>query len=101
MVDEELDRSAVRAVGMERLVLIVLATQLLVKLDELERLVLNVGEEVVLADEGEDVRVLELEEVREGLAWLAVHDVAVPDRSQSVPEARARCCGRTAQRCSS
>lgn len=48
----------------------------LVEIDELERLVLNVGKEVVVADEGKDMGFLQLEEVGEGFARLARENVA-------------------------
>jgi hypothetical protein len=50
--------------------------QVLVKFNEQQRLILHVGEEVVFADEGEDVGFAEAEEVGEGFAGLAVEDVA-------------------------
>lgn len=100
MVDEELDGGAVRAVGVQRLVLVVLPPQLLVELDELQGLVLDVGEEVVVADEGKDVRVLQPEEVRQGFARLAVHDVAAQVRESVSVGRERRARGRTARRCS-
>lgn len=73
MIDEQLNGCAVTRFGLERLRVL---AQVLIELDELERLVLDVGEEVVVADEGEDMRVAQLEEVRKGFAGLSVQDVA-------------------------
>jgi hypothetical protein len=50
--------------------------QILIEFDKQQCLILHVGEEVVFADEGEDVGFAEAEEVGEGFAGLAVEDVA-------------------------
>lgn len=52
-----------------------LKLNILIELDEEERLVLHVGEEVVLPDEGEDAWSAEFEEVGERFAGLTVKDV--------------------------
>lgn len=85
MVDEQLDGCPMARLGLERLLVL---AQVFVKLDELERLVLNVGEEVVVADEGEDERVPELEIVGQRLAGLAIQDVATENK---ISGASARC----------
>ena len=56
-------------------ILLPLLPKLLVKLHEEQGLVLDVGEQVVLADEVENVWSAEAEEVRESLARLAVERV--------------------------
>jgi hypothetical protein len=55
--------------------LLPLLHEFMVKLDEQEHLVLDIREEIVLADEIEHVWTAESQEEREGFAWLAVGSV--------------------------
>lgn len=57
--------------------------KLLVELDEKQRLVLHVCEEVMLPDEVKDIRPPQAQCVRERLAWLAVSKVPAVDRTFS------------------
>lgn len=58
-----------------------LKLNILIELDEEKRLILHVGEEVVLPDEGEDAWSAEFKEVRERFAGLTVEDVPVDSES--------------------
>lgn len=100
MIDEQVDSRAVLGERLCRLLLLLarggarLATALklnvLIKLDEQESLILHVGEEVMLPDQGEDAWSAEFEEVGERLARLAVEDVAVNDGSVTRTKERKR-----------
>lgn len=83
MIDEQLDCCTVlwlvdlrcRAVDFTAL------PQLLVKFNQVQRLILNVGEEVVVANEAEDAWLAKLEIEWQGFARLPIDDVAVKKRS--------------------
>ena len=74
VVDKKRDRRNRVCVDVLALLLPLLA-ELLVKLDEEQRLVLHVGEQVVLADEVEHVRAAQTEEERKRLSGLSVESI--------------------------
>ena len=55
--------------------------QLVIELDEKQRLILRSREEIIITNKVEDIRSPQAQEVRECLSWLAVHDI--PDRKLS------------------
>ena len=85
MVHEERDRGAVASGGLDRRVLVGVSggdpVDVVVELDQEQRLVLHVREEVVFADEVEYARTAELEEVRERLARLTVQNESGRERT--------------------
>ena len=80
VIYEQLDRSALFWADILAL-LPPLLHQLMVKLNEEQRLVLHRGEEVVLANEVEDVWPPQAQEEGERFARLAIHGVPTADTS--------------------
>lgn len=85
VIDEEGDGGTVSRGGrveiiVDSLCAILLLAHVLVELDEMERLILDVGEQVVVADEVEDARTAEFEIVRECFPRLTIEDEAERSR---------------------
>lgn len=96
VINEQGDRSAVfRCLGIvvccccALLIARLLQSNSLIELDEMECLILNVGEEVVFSDEGKDSRSSQLEEVGESATGLTIEDESDEAKVSSVTARKA------------